>query len=222
MKNKSVLKEEIKKLGYPLFDTEETIDVNSVLADVVKSKDIRMWEGFPVLLANIAEKGLLDFSLLEYNLRKSSDKTTLRLLTSISLALYKELAIKFAWSKQLYRPLSLNTKKLIKLVEMFKKGEEVKVADKHLSTERLMKSFRNYYKQEETAKLTELIASKEEFDLEYAISQIFSPKQKELFLKKLRGGKMTKTEREYYSRSVKKKVLALANSELHRLAQKSI
>jgi len=31
---------------------------------------------------------------------------------------------------------------------------------------------------------------------------------------------MNKTEREYYSRAVKKKVAALANTDLHRLAQK--
>ena len=39
-----------------------------------------------------------------------------------------------------------------------------------------------------------------------------------LFMKKLRGEKLTETEREYYSRSVKKKVIALANSDLHELA----
>jgi hypothetical protein len=31
---------------------------------------------------------------------------------------------------------------------------------------------------------------------------------------------MTKVEKEYYSRKVKKKVAALANPELHRLAQR--
>jgi hypothetical protein len=54
------------------------------------------------------------------------------------------------------------------------------------------------------------------------MSQIFSKKQKELFLKKLRGEKLKKTEREYYSRSIKKKVLALANSNLHKLAERLI
>ena len=44
----------------------------------------------------------------------------------------------------------------------------------------------------------------DEFELEFALSQIFSKKQKELFLKKLKSGKLTKTEREYYSRSVRK------------------
>jgi hypothetical protein len=53
-----------------------------------------------------------------------------------------------------------------------------------------------------------------------ALSQVFSPKQSELFRKKLEGLPMTKTEQEYYSRSVKKKVLALANAELHALARK--
>ena len=43
---------------------------------------------------------------------------------------------------------------------------------------------------------------------------------KELFKKKLNGERLTKTEKEYYSRTVKKKVSALANPELHRFAQK--
>jgi hypothetical protein len=61
---------------------------------------------------------------------------------------------------------------------------------------------------------------KEEFGLEYSLSQVFSPKQKELFLKKLKGEVLTKTEKEYFSRAVKKKVQALANADLHRLARK--
>ena len=40
-------------------------------------------------------------------------------------------------------------------------------------------------------------------------------KQKELFKKRLEGLPLKKTEQEYYSRSVKKKVVALANAELH-------
>ena len=56
--------------------------------------------------------------------------------------------------------------------------------------------------------------------LEYAMSQVFSPKQKELFLKKLKGEVFTKTEKEYFSRVIKKKVLALANADLHHLSRK--
>jgi hypothetical protein len=48
----------------------------------------------------------------------------------------------------------------------------------------------------------------------------FYPEQKELFKKRREGLPLTKTEQEYYSRSVKKKAVALANSELHGLARK--
>lgn len=47
---------------------------------------------------------------------------------------------------------------------------------------------------------------------------LFSAKQKELVLKKLRGQHLTKTEREYYSRVVKKKLAAIGDSEMQELA----
>ena len=47
---------------------------------------------------------------------------------------------------------------------------------------------------------------------------LFSEKQKELVFKKLRGQHLTKTEREYYSRVVKKKLIAIADGEMQELA----
>lgn len=47
---------------------------------------------------------------------------------------------------------------------------------------------------------------------------LFSEKQKELVFKKLRGQHLTKTEREYYSRVVKKKLVAIADGEMQELA----
>jgi hypothetical protein len=47
---------------------------------------------------------------------------------------------------------------------------------------------------------------------------LFSEKQKELVFKKLRGQHLTKTEREYYSRVVKKKLSAMADGEIQELA----
>ena len=47
---------------------------------------------------------------------------------------------------------------------------------------------------------------------------LFSAKQKELVFKKLRGQHLTKTEREYYSRVVKKKLTAIADSDIQELA----
>ena len=58
--------------------------------------------------------------------------------------------------------------------------------------------------------------------LDVCLDQLFSPKQKELVLKKRDGMAFTKTEREYYSRTVRKKLDAIASEELGELAKKLI
>ncbi|MDD2736833.1 MAG: hypothetical protein PHF56_23100 [Desulfuromonadaceae bacterium] len=40
-----------------------------------------------------------------------------------------------------------------------------------------------------------------EYSLAFALSQMFSPKQKELFKKRLQGLPLTKTEQEYYPKN---------------------
>ena len=102
---------------------------------------------------------------------------------------------------------------------LLKKDHDLKVAGRSLSGRRLKSVFNGYFKKA-TKNLNDLLSAKEDLGLEYALSQIFPPKQKELFLKKLKGEVLTKTEKEYFSRSVKKKVQALANVDLHRLSRK--
>lgn len=212
----------VSKLGFPLFETEETQDVNVTLADMVKSKDLRLWEGFPVVLANSAEKGLFNYGMVKSHFKKSSDKSCLDSLMSMSLALYKALKLKFSWADRFYKSLPVDRKKgLNSFLKRLKKDEELKVAQHVMDTQRLKSTFNNYLSLAQS-KLNDLLSVKEEFGLEYALSQVFSPKQKELFFKKLKREKLTKTEKEYFSRVVKKKVLALANPELHRLSKQIV
>ena len=58
--------------------------------------------------------------------------------------------------------------------------------------------------------------------LDIYLDRLFSPKQKELVLKKRDGGFFTKTEREYYSRIVRKKLEAIASENLVELARKLV
>lgn len=207
-------------LGFKLFETEKSEDVNLVLADVVKSRDSRLWEGFPVVLANSASKNLFDYYKTRNYLKKSNDKFNFELLAALSLALYSSLRMKFSWAGALYDLLSAKAKKNYEgFSNVLKKEGVFKLGFYTMSSERLKVTFNNYFVRTGSS-LNELLLEKEEFGLEYALSQVFSPKQKDLFLKKLKGEKLTKTEKEYFSRAVKKKVLALANPELHRLSQK--
>ena len=219
MKDKSLLKR-LRKLGFPLFETEDAEDANPTLADVVKSRDLRFWEGFPVVLATSAEKGLFDYNKAAACLKKPLDRPVLASLVAMSLALYKDLNAKFSWADTLYSSLTSAQKEESEtFLAAFTKNRDLNVAGRAMSVERLRNAFKNYFRQREKS-LQGLLSAKEELGLEYALSQVFSPKQKELFLKKLKGEVLTKTEKEYFSRAVKKKVLALANADLHRLSRK--
>jgi hypothetical protein len=55
--------------------------------------------------------------------------------------------------------------------------------------------------------------------LDRFLDRLFSDKQKELVYKRLKGQHLTKTEREYYSRVVKKKLAAIGDPELQALAE---
>ena len=209
----------LSALGFQLFGVEEDQDVNSTLADVVKSKDIRLWEGFPVVLVNSAEKELFNYDKVVGHLKHPFDKSYLTSLVIMSLALYKVLNLKFFWANEFYKSLAKAGKEKFRVyLEKFKNDDEFQVADYTMSSQRLKSIFNNYFNQKQS-KLSDLLSMKDELGLEYSLSQVFSPKQKELFLKKLKREKLTKTEKEYFSRAVKKKALALANPELHRLAQ---
>lgn len=219
MKNNDLLKR-VNALGFSLFDVEKDQNANLTLADMVKSRDLRLWEGFPVVLANSAEKGLFNYDKVNWCLKKPFDKRNLVSLMVMSLALYKFFNLKFSWADKFYYSLSAaKRREVMVFLEKLKSDTEFDVGESKMSAQRLKTVFSNYFNQAQD-KLNELLSVKDELRLEYSLSQVFSPKQKELFLKKLKREKLTKTEKEYFSRVVKKKVLALANPELHRLAQK--
>jgi hypothetical protein len=91
-----------------------------------------------------------------------------------------------------------------------------------LSTERLRNTLRRYSSTLETSRSTrkrEKDKQRRSFQLNYFLSTLFSPKQKELVLKKLNGEPLNKTEKEYFSRTVKKKLEALNNSEVRKVAK---
>ena len=145
----------------------------------------------------------------------------LALLIMFSLALFKTLGLKFVWADKLYWLFNNEYMRhqYQKYLVALKSNQDLVVQNDSISSQRVKTTFNNYFRQTQ-AHLDDLLSVKEVMGLEYSLSQVFSPKQKELFLKKLRNEKLTKTEKEYFSRVVKKRVLALANPELHRLSQK--
>ena len=72
--------------------------------------------------------------------------------------------------------------------------------------------------------MTDSVQKQEEMkrsaELDAILDRLFSPKQKDLVFKKLNGEAFTKTEREYYSRVVRKKLLSIADAQVNGIAVK--
>ena len=216
------LEKNLSQLGFPLLEADAgQVDVNKTLADVVKSDNSRYWEGFPVLLVNAYKTGTFKTEEVETYLTNKADRRKWRKLLVMSLAFYRVTKKRFNFADQLKKDLSAEESESFNKfrILMMNLNANFKFENKVFNVSRLKALFDNYM-QGESLKAQKTQARHDEFSLEYALSQFFSPKQKELFEKKLNGDPLNKTEREYFSRAVKKKVFALANPELHRLAQK--
>jgi len=209
-------------LGYPLVVTGEPRmgqkKIMEVLDALGNSTEPRLVEGFPVILANCAHRGTkLDTQALltRHPLKSQKRRNLEKLLLLSSLLLNQE---------SLEQPEGLGS-----LAESLKEkygdllsGEALALGrGMSLSTERLRRTLRRYasgLEDSQSAKEKEKLRQEQSFQLHMHLSTLFSEKQKELVLKKLQGEPLTKTEQEYYSRVVKKKLEALTNSELRRIA----
>jgi hypothetical protein len=214
--------EALGDFGYPLITPRKKKitenQIMKILEELASSNDPRLIEGFPVVLAHCAQRGLIlnIQTFLSRHGTKSRKRRNLEKLFLISSHLLSQ--------EELKKPEGLDT--IAESLEA-KYGDlllaEVLTLEKgvSLSTERLRNALRRY--------TTDLVGSKSVrriekarqhrlFQLHLHLSTLFSPKQKELILKKLNGESFTKTEQEYYSRVVKKKFEALSNSEVRRIA----
>lgn len=209
-------------LGYRLF-TKENERVNSgkvldVLDELSGSEDSRLIEAYPVVLANCAHRGIkLDISgLLSRHGQRSHSRSNLEKLILASCDLLAE--------EGLDQPEGIEVilKTLRPKYGDLLKGEVVDLGThRSVSTERLRRTLRRYaidLERHESAREKDRRKQLRSFQLELHLSTLFPPKQKELIFKKLKGDPLSKTEKEYYSRVVKKKLQGLANKELRKIA----
>lgn len=209
-------------LGYPLVVPDRRgitrQKVAEVLSTLGSSVDPRLIEGFPVILANCAHRGLkLDIqALLSRYPLKSEKRRNLEKLLLVSSQLLNE--------EKLEQPEGLGgvADSLKTKYRNLLSDETVRLNKRvSLSIKRLRNTLRRYassLENFESARERERLRQQQSFDLHMHLSTLFSPKQKELVLKKLGGESFTKTEQEYYSRVVKKKLEALTNTELRKIA----
>jgi len=210
------------RLGYTLVSPESTKvkepEVLELLEELAESGDPRLVEGFSVVLANCAHRDMnIDFQALLSKLKSDSRKRqALEKLLLLSSALLTQ--------QGLDQPTNLeNLSKSLKAKygdllanDVVDLGNMVS-----LSTERLRNTLQRYASDLAAVESTRNKAKslqRRSFQLDYYLSTLFAPKQKELVLKKYNGEPLNKTEQEYFSRKVKKKLEAVTNKEVRKVA----
>ncbi len=219
MEDTDKLLKDLEESGYSLVRATKT-DPNNLLAQVVKSEDGRVQEGFPVLLAGFLLRGdeRLNLSKVSKLLPNKHWKQLLLSLTAYTLDFLQSYG-----EYDLYEELTKHLKQHRMLNRVRANLRDVNTRRASLHPERLKTAFLNYFMlgvREKRAKEKQDLS--EDLRQEHFLSLLFSPKQRDLLMKKVRGERLNKTEREYFSRVVKKRLMAVTDPDVHRLAMKAL
>ncbi len=230
------LEQGLAEWGFSLLQPETRTSPAFVLKKLVETKDHRLQEGFPVVLANWLEKAKTneaskrDLSKFLESVFSKNDPKSVLLQKWLALSTALFLVYKYSplkpeeWVKD--KKLQDHWSDLAQsLRNTLVHQDKVRLNDDTFSTERLANTFLNYVvsrKELEKTSVQENLQRRSEFLTEFHLSLLFSPKQKELLKKKLAGLPLTKTEKEYFSRVVRKKLMALANPGVQELVRQLV
>lgn len=218
---KEELLDSLAAFGYPVISRAKA-DVMEILNELADSGDPRLVEGFPVVIAYCAYKRqkLNIMELLSKHEEGSLRRKNLEKLFYVSAELFKE-----GNFEQPVDLLAVSKSLRTEYGDLLSKDEIDLSEGVSLSTERLRNTFRRYTEDFKKTKTNQDMArdrKKRSFRLNLYLSALFSPKQKEIVLKRYHGQPLTKTEGEYFSRTIKRKLEALADDELVKLARRVI
>ncbi len=136
----------VSRLGLPMFEPNEELDVNETLAEVVKSLDTRLWEGFPVLLANVAESYQFAPEQVKQQLTRKEQKDHFHQLMLLSGSLFSLYHLSFSWWNKLKKGLSKEDKASIKTWRNYLvHNQTLKCNNVALDPERLKGLFELYF-----------------------------------------------------------------------------
>lgn len=219
------LLEGLAHYGYPLHEPVPTYEGEELLLKLLRQTDSRLLEGFPVVLLNLLEtKKSLEWESPHWDPKRKltiRERERFSALLSLSYLLFELFGLERTILRRTERILSHlpgGKKEIDVLRAMFQNSAELPLGSgATVSGERLKNTFRNYVLL--GTKSEEIKKKRQELELELLLSEFFTPRQKELLVKRQAGETFTKTEREYFSRVIRKRLRALASQELHQFVR---
>jgi hypothetical protein len=199
----------LAQYGPSLLYPDRAADPNDLLARLSQSGDLTLLEGFPVVLANALElrPSRVDLAAAERRLPEGEAREAFRKLAALSLHIFELFGLDGLAGPRLKRDYARGP------VEGW-----LQVGGRTLNLDRVKKAFLKSlsFGREDKA------LCREESKREALRSLLFSPRQRDIIDKKLGGEPLGKTEREYFSRVIKKKLQALSDPDLQRMALKAL
>jgi hypothetical protein len=189
-----------------------------ILDALASAEDVEVVARFPAVLAICARRGLVlnSQALFSRYWETSPKRQNLEKLLLVSAAIFK--------AKGLTPPGNLNqiaASLKHKYGDLFPAGEIQMSSGMYVSIPTLENTLDSYMAGTAPDPAhPESKRHRQPESLDALLDRLFSPKQKELVLKKRDGKAFTKTEREYYSRTVRKKLEAIASETLGKLAKR--
>lgn len=227
MKSRIELLDSLARFGYPLLQPDIKADPHELLSALIDSGDSRLLEGFPIVLANCSARKDSGLALDKAArlVTKPRSRAVFWQMVSLSNMLFDMVGLGSLRFKLESKENDRQRKSSHGLRNSLMHDRHLKLGNVSLDPRRLKKTFLDYVvsnrigqrmADEDKSKLNE------EFKQEYHLSLLLSPRQKDILHKRLRGEKMTKTEREYFSRVIRKRLVAMADPDIHHLAQKAL
>jgi len=208
MKNKEIF-EKMSDYGYNLLMIDEN-DTVELLNSIANSDEHRILEGFPVVLLNIIRRGGMavnDYKRLNENAIK---------MVKLSLALYLLEGNK-SIVKGTVDKCKLNKNDINGYLKKLESRNTLNVKEMKLDSTRMINTFEKYRNETQSRESNKIIELRKNMEFNISMNILFSPKQKELVFKRLNGEVFSQTEKEYYSRIVKKKIEAILNESVREL-----
>lgn len=221
------LLDQLAHYGYPVMPPMRRSDPETVLELLVRQTEPRLMEGFPVVLLNaLRERATLKWELSKWHpedaLGANGSKRLAGLL-AVSYLLFRLFGVDGHVQERVMRLLSKfkeGAKTLKDYEQPFLASTNLTLDGQVLSSERWKNTFRRYYLSPRDSQ--ELEKRTHALQLELLLSTIFTPRQKELLRKRAERAPMTPTERNYYYRTVNKRLKVLANEEVHHMARQML
>jgi len=222
---KQDLLEQLAAYGYRLTEPSRHSAPEDVMDRLLRQREGRLLEGLPVvLLTALREKAQLLWERARWDPKKAFGAEGARRyarMLAVSYLLFRLFAAERRLQERVLRLLDKcqdGKQTLSDLEEKFSRSETVRLNGVMLSTERLKRTFRTYYVGPHEGRADDERVRALELDL--LLSELFTPRQKELLRKRAARADMTNTEKAYFYRTVRKRLKALANEEVHALARR--